>query len=185
MKTIQRDFKLPKGFFRILKKCEDKKAVLKALDRLDKLEATIPMVSLVSEIESVFTSLLNVDTDNMYIPRIETGKETVEVITYKGSISKRYSTLGDYEQVIAEIVEAIYKKTAKIRRSLFKSILEDNEACVKLGVEAVTDTVVIELTDILQKLFENKKIVEGVLITADKNRSYVNFKVKLLNKEDI
>lgn len=187
----ENDLKLPKGFFRAVTKCKDKKAAYNAvvaLSRIEVPETLFRLATIVSEI------LSRVAKTRDSIPKFDTDNKTnnIQIITKKAIAQYHFIEPADFDNIVLQIVEAIHKKADKLSRKYADNLIKDKIQEINERIDepdnTVTDyrsenvTIKGQPTDGALKMWVDSisRVTELQVIQVDENKGQIPDIVKSL-----
>lgn len=120
----ENDLKLPKGFFRAVTKCKDKKAAYNAVVALSRIEVPETLFRLATTVSEILSRVAKTRDS---IPKFDTDNKTnnIQIITKKGIAQYHFIEPADFDNIVLQIVEAIHKKADKLSRKYADQLIAD------------------------------------------------------------
>lgn len=136
----ENDLKLPKGFFRAVTKCEDKKAAYNAVVALSRIEVPETLFRLATTVSEILSRVAK--TRNS-IPKFDTDNKTnnIQIITKKAIAQYHFIEPADFDNIVLQIVEAIHKKADKLSRKYADQLIKDKIQEINERIDEPDNTV--------------------------------------------
>ena len=143
----ENDLKLPKGFFRAVTKCKDKKAAYNAVVALSRIEVPETLFRLATTVSEILSRVAKTRDS---IPKFDTDNKTnnIQIITKKAIAQYHFIEPADFDNIVLQIVEAIHKKADKLSRKYADQLIKDKIQEINERIDEPDNTV----TDIDEKI---------------------------------
>lgn len=136
----ENDLKLPKGFFRAVTKCEDKKAAYNAVVALSRIEVPETLFRLATTVSEILSRVAKTRDS---IPKFDTDNKTnnIQIITKKAIAQYHFIEPADFDNIVLQIVEAIHKKADKLSRKYADNLIKDKIQEINERIDEPDNTV--------------------------------------------
>lgn len=136
----ENDLKLPKGFFRAVTKCKDKKAAYNAVVALSRIEVPETLFRLATTVSEILSRVAKTRDS---IPKFDTDNKTnnIQIITKKAIAQYHFIEPADFDNIVLQIVEAIHKKADKLSRKYADNLIKDKIQEINERIDEPDNTV--------------------------------------------
>lgn len=136
----ENDLKLPKGFFRAVTKCKDKKAAYNAVVALSRIEVPETLFRLATTVSEILSRVAKTRDS---IPKFDTDNKTnnIQIITKKAISQYHFIEPADFDNIVLQIVEAIHKKADKLSRKYADNLIKDKIQEINERIDEPDNTV--------------------------------------------
>ena len=136
----ENDLKLPKGFFRAVTKCKDKKAAYNAVVALTRIEVPETLFRLATTVSEILSRVAKTRDS---IPKFDTDNKTnnIQIITKKAIAQYHFIEPADFDNIVLQIVEAIHKKADKLSRKYADNLIKDKIQEINERIDEPDNTV--------------------------------------------
>lgn len=136
----ENDLKLPKGFFRAVTKCKDKKAAYNAVVALSRIEVPETLSRLATTVSEILSRVAKTRDS---IPKFDTDNKTnnIQIITKKAIAQYHFIEPADFDNIVLQIVEAIHKKADKLSRKYADNLIKDKIQEINERIDEPDNTV--------------------------------------------
>lgn len=136
----ENDLKLPKGFFRAVTKCKDKKAAYNAVVALSRIEVPETLFRLATTVSEILSRVAKTRDS---IPKFDTDNKTnnIQIITKKAIAQYHFIEPADFDNIVLQIVEAIHKKSDKLSRKYADNLIKDKIQEINERIDEPDNTV--------------------------------------------
>ena len=175
------NLKLPKGFFRAITKCKNTHEAYTASVKLAKIEVPDTLYRLATTVSEILSPMAKTMDS---IPKFETDNygNTIKISTRKDLGVYSFDDPADYDDILAQIVEAIHKKADKVGKRFADKLIKAKiqEICERIDELETIDDSITDNSLITAWIDNHNKVLQEVQVkSSDNNYNEVR---KLIDK---